>query len=107
MNQISHTLPSHTTTGPTNVADDISQIAAASSLLHLAADPSVMRKVPYQPDYAVNVVYLGQFKNTKHRLVEVRAAEKTQQENDYILRFLSFQFSFCCICSHAHLSHPR
>ncbi|CAM9671021.1 unnamed protein product [Ectocarpus fasciculatus] len=46
------------------------QIAPASSLLHLAADPSVMQPVPFLPEYGHNVVYLGQFKGTKHRLVE-------------------------------------
>ncbi|CAM9590104.1 unnamed protein product, partial [Ectocarpus sp. 12 AP-2014] len=46
------------------------QIAPASSLVHLAADPSVMQAVPFRQDYGHNVVYLGQFKGTKHRLVE-------------------------------------
>ncbi|CBJ31667.1 conserved unknown protein [Ectocarpus siliculosus] len=46
------------------------QIAPASSLVHLAADPSVMQAAPFRPEYAHNVVYLGQFKGTKHRLVE-------------------------------------
>lgn len=47
------------------------QIAPASSLLHLAADPAVMLKGSVDPRYEDNVVYLGQFKDTKHRLVEV------------------------------------
>lgn len=63
----------------------VSQIAPASSLLHLAADPSVMLRVPFQPDYSENVVYLGQFKDTKHRLVEVRAAVNNRQ--NYALDF--------------------
>eukprot|EP00752_Nemacystus_decipiens_P008217 g7347.t1 len=46
------------------------QIAPASSLLHLAADPEAMLKGPVDPRYDDNVVYLGQFKDTKHRLVE-------------------------------------
>lgn len=47
------------------------QIAPESSLVHLAADPAVMLKQPVNPRYEDNVVYLGQFKNTKHRLVQV------------------------------------
>ncbi|CAN0303924.1 unnamed protein product, partial [Hapterophycus canaliculatus] len=46
------------------------QIASASSLIHLAVDPSVVLEVPFDPDYGHNVVYLGQYKATKHRLAE-------------------------------------
>ncbi|CAM9894381.1 unnamed protein product, partial [Scytosiphon promiscuus] len=45
-------------------------IAPASSLIHLAADPGVMLEVPFRPEYGHNVVYLGQFEDTKHRLAE-------------------------------------
>eukprot|EP00903_Cladosiphon_okamuranus_P017925 g16495.t2 len=48
----------------------LQQIAPASALLHLAADPTVMLEGSVDPRYEDNVVYLGQFKNTKHRLVE-------------------------------------
>eukprot|EP00904_Undaria_pinnatifida_P011653 jgi/Undpi1/7618/HiC_scaffold_23.g10091.m1 len=49
----------------------LQQISPASRLLHLAADPLVMREVPPHPKYEDHtVVYLGQFKRTKHRIVE-------------------------------------
>lgn len=77
--------PLHLTNQPidTNGTDDGccswpgEQIAPASSLVQLAADPAVMREKPFHPDYDRgdhNVVYLGQYKHTKHRLLEARKA---------------------------------
>lgn len=81
---------------PDRPTTPISQIAPASSLLHLAADPAAMRMVPFEPDYGENVVYLGQFKDTKHRLVEVRAVCRKikKSENEILVVFSVFCLFF-------------
>lgn len=53
----------------------VDQMFPASSLMQLAADSDAMQRVesvPAYSDYRHNVVYLGQYKHTKHRLLEVR-----------------------------------